>query len=481
MAPQLRKDGLRSLHKALVAWEESQEMEWLAVAVAVVLGGAAGWLIVSARERARGERAIREAEVNAGRAEAEAKAERERREAAESRCDELGGELAKTRNALTEMRTRAEETQKRLDEEKLLLAEAERKLADTFKSLAADTLRASASDFLKLAEERFKANQETSVRDFEARQKAIDEMVRPARESLARLDEELRRVEAERRGAQGELTAQLRALGSQTTRLVDALKTPSVRGRWGEVQLRRVVEIAGMVEHCDFFEQEGHETQNGRLRPDMRIQLPAGKNVVVDSKAPLKAYLEALEASGEDVRTAKMAEHASQVRSHIGQLASKSYWDACRPAPEFVVLFLPGEMFFSAALQQEPGLIEDAAAKKVILATPTTLIALLKAVAYGWRQEQLAENAERISTLGQELHERIATMSEYLERLGQALGRAVEAYNQTARSIESRVLVTTRRFKELGVASKKEIKESPVVESVPRELSAALNGDSEES
>jgi DNA recombination protein RmuC len=456
-------------------------MEWPLAAVAVVFGCVAGWLISGARERARAERLIAEAEVKAGRAEAEAKAERERREAAESRRDQLGGELAVAQNALAEMRARAEETRKRLEEEKLLLAEAERKLADTFKSLAADTLRASTSDFLKIAEERFKANQEASARDFEARQKAIDEMVRPARESLARLDEEMRKIEAERRGSQGELVEQLRALGSQTTRLVDALKTPAVRGRWGEVQLRRVVEIAGMVEYCDFFEQEGRETNDGRIRPDMRVQLPGRRNVVVDSKVPLKAYLEALEADNEEQRALKLSEHASQVRAHIGQLASKSYWDACRPAPEFVVLFLPGEMFFSAALQQDPALIEDAAQKKVILATPTTLIALLKAVAYGWRQEQIAENAERISVLGRELHERIATMSEHFERLGQALSRAVEAYNQALGSVENRVLVTTRRFKELGVASKKEIPELSAIEMAPREPSSVLPGDSEKS
>jgi len=456
-------------------------MEWPLAAVAVVFGCVAGWLISGARERARAERLIAEAEVKAGRAEAEAKAERERREAAESRRDQLGGELAVAQNALAEMRARAEETRKRLEEEKLLLAEAERKLADTFKSLAADTLRASTSDFLKIAEERFKANQEASARDFEARQKAIDEMVRPARESLARLDEEMRKIEAERRGSQGELVEQLRALGSQTTRLVDALKTPAVRGRWGEVQLRRVVEIAGMVEYCDFFEQEGRETNDGRIRPDMRVQLPGRRNVVVDSKVPLKAYLEALEADNEEQRALKLSEHASQVRAHIGQLASKSYWDACRPAPEFVVLFLPGEMFFSAALQQDPALIEDAAQKKVILATPTTLIALLKAVAYGWRQEQIAENAERISVLGRELHERIATMSEHFERLGQALSRAVDAYNQALGSVESRVLVTTRRFKELGVASKKEIPELSAIEMAPREPSSVLPGDSEKS
>lgn len=456
-------------------------MQWLVVAVALVLGVGAGWLISAAQARTRSERLIRESEVKAGSSSAEARAERERREAAERQRDELARKLGESEKRLAEMGARVEETQRSLAAEKQLLAEAEQKLSDTFKSLAGDALRASTSDFLKLAEERFKANQEVSTRDFEARRKAIDEMVRPARESLGRLDEEMRKIENDRRGAQGALTEQLRALSLQTTRLVDALKTPSVRGRWGEVQLKRVVEIAGMVEYCDFFEQEGHETQNGRLRPDMRVQLPGGKNVVVDSKVPLKAYMEALDAADESLRAVKLAEHAGQVRSHIIQLAAKSYWDACRPTPEFVVLFLPGEMFFSAALQHDPGLIEDAAARKVILATPTTLIALLKAVAYGWRQEQLAENAERISSLGQELHERIGTMAAHLTALGNALGRAVDAYNRTASSMESRVLVTTRRFKDLGVAGRKEIDELPIVETAPRELSRSVEVDSEES
>ena len=262
-------------------------------------------------------------------------------------------------------------------------------------------------------------------------------------------------MESDRRGVEGQLNEQLRSLSSQTGKLLDALKTPTVRGRWGEIQLKRVVEIAGMVEHCDFFDQETQEIENGRVRPDLRIQLPGNKNLVVDSKVPLKAYLEAMECADEPSRALKLAEHANRIRVHVGQLSSKTYWDACKPTPEFVVLFLPGEMFFSAALQHDSALIEDAAAKKVILATPTTLIALLKAVSYGWRQEQLAENAERISELGQELHERIATMASYLARLGGALGKAVDEFNNTARSMETRVLVSTRRFKELGVAKQK--------------------------
>ena len=218
-------------------------------------------------------------------------------------------------------------------------------------------------------------------------------------------------------------------------------------------------------------------TESGRQRPDLRIQLPGNKNVVVDSKVPLKAYLEAMECADEATRALKLVEHANQIRTHIIQLSSKSYWDACKPTPEFVVLFLPGEMFFSAALQNDASLIEDAAARKVILATPTTLIALLKAVSYGWRQEQLAENAEHISELGQELHERIATMASHLARLGGALGKAVEEFNNTARSMESRVLVSTRRFKELGVASKKDVEELEVIEAVPRKLVLVGNGD----
>jgi DNA recombination protein RmuC len=235
-----------------------------------------------------------------------------------------------------------------------------------------------------------------------------------------------------------------------------------------------VAEIAGMTDHCDFFEQESVTTDDGLLRPDMVVRLPGGKNVVVDSKAPLKAYLEALEAVDDAARRIKLKEHASQIRKHVEQLSSKSYQDALKPTPEFVVLFLPGEMFFSAALQQDPALIEDAAAKKVVLASPTTLIAVLRAVAYGWRQERLAENAERISALGQELHERIATMAGYFADLGGALDRALREYNRTLSSLESRVLVTARKFRDLGVASKQEIADAEFIETARRELPASM-------
>jgi DNA recombination protein RmuC len=451
----------------------------VAVVVAAFLGMAFGWFVARAR-------ALSDAAVKIREADSIAQSERIRgvsldaqRMQLQAQCDDLHDRLRVAETGLAASRARADETQKRFEEERQLLAQAERKLADTFKSLASDTLRQSTGDFLKLAEEKLKAAQDVASRDFEAREKKIDDIVKPARESLARLDDELRKMENDRRGVEGQLTEQLRNLGAQTGRLFDALRTPAVRGRWGEIQLKRVVEIAGMVEHCDFFEQEIQSTDAGRFRPDLRIQLPGNKSVVVDSKVPLKAYLEAMECADEAARALKLVEHANQIRTHITQLASKSYWDACRPAPEFVVLFLPGEMFFSAALQHDAALIEDAAARKVILATPTTLIALLKAVSYGWRQEQLAENAEHISELGQELHERIGTMASYLAKLGGALGKAVEEFNNTARSMESRVLVSTRRFKELGVASKKDVEDLEVIEAAPRKLLLASNGDGE--
>ena len=370
----------------------------------------------------------------------------------------------------TELRNAKE----RIEQERALLDDAEKKLTDTFKLLAADALRTTSDDFIKRADEKFRAERETAGKDFEARQKSIDELVKPARESLTKLDGELRRIENDRRESQGNLKSQLESLGAQTGRLVDALKTPVVRGRWGEVQLRNVAEIAGMADHCDFLEQESVTTDDGRLRPDMVVRLPGGKNVVVDSKAPLKAYLEALEAVDDAERRIKLKEHASQIRKHVEQLSSKSYQDALKPTPEFVVLFLPGEMFFSAALQQDPALIEDAAAKKVVLASPTTLIAVLRAVAYGWRQERLAENAERISALGQELHERIATMAGYFADLGGALDKALREYNRTLSSLESRVLVTARKFRDLGVASKQEIADAEFIETARRELPASM-------
>jgi len=434
----------------------------VALIAGVALGALIGWLF---------------ARANAAGAIATAAQERAQREELAGSLVELRDKLAIAQSEKVTADTELRNAKERIEQERALLDDAEKKLTDTFKLLAAEALRTTSDDFIKRADEKFRAERETAGKDFEARQKSIDELVKPARESLTKLDGELRRIENDRRESQGNLKSQLESLGAQTGRLVDALKTPVVRGRWGEVQLRNVAEIAGMTDHCDFFEQESVTTDDGWLRPDMVVRLPGGKNVVVDSKAPLKAYLEALEAADDAARRIKLKEHASQIRKHVEQLSSKSYQDALKPTPEFVVLFLPGEMFFSAALQQDPALIEDAAAKKVVLASPTTLIAVLRAVAYGWRQERLAENAERISVLGQELHERIATMAGYFADLGGALDRALREYNRTLSSLESRVYVTARKFRELGVASKQEIPDTKFIESATRELPASMIGE----
>ena len=441
--------------------------------VALACGGAIGWLLAVVRIRSSLDQTVREAALSAAAASADAKAVRSELEARKLEADQARLHLREAEAALAAVTSREAVTRQRLDEEHRMLAEIELKFAETFKALAADALKSSNESFLTLAGERLNSAHKQAINDLDARRIAIENIVAPARDSLVKLDVELRRMEENRRGAHDVLTTQLQSLASQTNRLVDALKTPNVRGRWGEIQLKRVVEIAGMVERCDFFEQAGVTTADGRLRPDMRIQLPGGKCVVVDAKVPLRGYMEALDAANEAERTARLRDHARQIRSHVEQLSSKSYWDAFEQAPEFVVLFLPGEMFFSAALQEDPALIEDAASRKVILATPTTLIALLKAVAYGWRQEQLAENAGRISELGRQLHERLATMTDHFGKVGRSLHNAVDDFNRAVGSFEGRVLPAARRFRELAVGGKQEIAILEPVDGVPRDLSTA--------
>ena len=377
----------------------------------------------------------------------------------------------------TGLKIRLEETKARLEEQKGLLATARDELSNTFKALAADALNQNNKGFLDLATEKLGRVRSEAAGDLEARKQEIETLVKPLGDTLAEMTKQIRSMEKDRSTAYGTLTEQVKSLTStqdllrtETGNLVKALRAPIVRGRWGEVQLKRVVELAGMIERCDYSQQETVYSDNGRLRPDMRVQLPGGKTIVVDAKAPLQAYLEALEATTDESRMAKLKEHARQVHDHMAKLSAKNYWEHLQPTPEFVVMFLPGEAFFSAALEQDPSLIEQGVHEHVILATPTTLIALLRAVAYGWRQERIAENAQRIADLGKDLYERMATMAEHFEDIGGDLHKAVGSYNKVVGSLERMVLPAARRFKELGVGGKKEIPELNPVDGDPRQL-----------
>jgi len=378
---------------------------------------------------------------------------------------------------LGETEARAQEAQARLTEHKTELAQVRAELTQAFAALSGEALKSNNQAFLDLAKSAFASMHVEAKGDLEQRRQAVETLIAPLHDALKRYEGHLVGMEQLRQSAYGGLDAQLQSLAQaqerlqrETGNLVKALRAPQVRGQWGEITLKRVAELSGMVEHCDFFEQATVESDAGRQRPDMIVQLPAGRRIVVDAKAVLSAYLEAMEAQDDTVRLEQCRRHAAQVRERMVQLSAKAYWNQFSQAPEFVVLFLPGEQFMGAALEQDRTLIEDGFAKRVVIATPTTLVALLRAVAYGWRQEQLAENAQAISTLGKELFERMAVLAEHLDDVGVALGKGVVAYNKAVGSLEARVLPTARKFRELGVGSDKDIPKLGAIEQAPRPI-----------
>jgi DNA recombination protein RmuC len=357
------------------------------------------------------------------------------------------------------------------------LADSDTRLRDAFQSLSAEALRQNNDAFLQLARTSLGELHKVSAAELDARQKSITELMSPIRDTLEKVDGKLQQTELARVGSYESLMEQVRSMAgtqreleTRTKSLVDALRSPTVRGRWGEIQLKRVCEMAGMMDHCDFVEQESVATADGRLRPDVTVRLPGGKIIIVDAKAPLQAYLEAVEAPDDATRERKLKDHARQVRDHITKLSAKSYWGQFDQTPEFVVMFLPGETFFSAALQYDPGLIEYGVDQKVIPSSPTTLIALLRSVAYGWQQERIAQNAAEISELGRELHDRIRVFAGHYADLKRHLQKTVESYNSSVGSLERSVLPQARRFRALGATTAAELPEIGEVETALRSL-----------
>ncbi len=386
-------------------------------------------------------------------------------------------ENARTLASLSALETRLEEERKAAGEKLAILNNAESKLADAFKALSADALRSNNQSFLDLAKQNLEAFQQTAKSELERRQSAIGDLIKPLKESLEKVDDKIGELEKNRVGAYTELREQVKTLmvsqsqlQSETNNLVKALRVPHIRGRWGEIQLRRVVELAGMLQYCDFTEQETVATEESRIRPDMIVRLPGNRTIVVDSKVPFDAFYESISTTDEEVRASRLKDHARLVRTHITNLSRKSYWETVQPTPEFVLLFLPGETFYSAALENDPKLIEDGVSQGVIIATPTTLIALLKAVSYGWRQEQMADNAQEVSDLAKTLYDRLRVFTNHFDDIGRNLDRALEAYNRGVRSLESRVLVTARRFKERGAIAGEEIELLEPIDKAARPL-----------
>lgn len=386
-------------------------------------------------------------------------------------------DITRLREANVRLNTLLEYERTACEEKTHILEQARSQFEATFKSLAGDVLKSNSSEFLKLAETSFKVLQTRASGDLQQREKAVESLVKPIRESLEKAEQHIRTIEKERQQAFGSLSRHLelmantqQQLQSETRNLVKAFSRPEIRGQWGELTLKRLAELAGMVEHCDFDQQASVDSDEGIQRPDMVVRMPGGREIIVDAKAPMDGYLGAVEASEDDERLQEIRRHARNVRDRVRELSAKRYWKQFPRSPDFVVLFIPGDQFLSAALEIDPQLLEDAMADRIVLATPSSLVALLRAVAYGWRQEALAENAEQIRVVGEDLYERLSTFADHLGRLGSSLNNSVVSYNKAVGSFDSRVLPGARKFKDMGIQEKKELPEPDQVERLPRSI-----------
>ena len=390
----------------------------------------------------------------------------------------LGAALAGGFQQYRLRRIEADRTRLQAEKEAREKLEAEEeKLRDSFDKLARSALDQSNERFIKMAEERFGHLQKQSRSELEKKEQAIESLLKPVREALDKTEHRLHSMEKERKQAYGDIHRYLEQmhgvqekLQSETRNLVTALRRPEVRGQWGEMTLKRLVELAGMVEHCDFYEQEQRESEEGRLRPDMVVRLPDERELVVDVKTPLDAYMQATEASTDEQREAALTRHARKLREKVRDLSGKHYWSQFRNSPEFVILFIPGDQFLSAALERDPALLEDAMSAKVILATPSSFVALLKAVAFGWRQQAMGENADRIRETAVDLYNRLATFTGHMDGLGKSLKQAVDRYNKSVGSLERNVLPGARRFTEMGIQAKKTVQSPEPVEQSTRRI-----------
>ncbi len=456
--------------------------------IGLLVGIVVAWLLSSIRTRSKYDLILQETRDRVSRAEgkaselegtvAELRAEKDQcSQKAEENFVKLRENLMTEREARVKAETKEKESRERLEDEKKLLNDAKEKLIDVFKATASDTLGNSNREFLKLARENFDKILAEAKGDLGKRQEAISGLVKPLSESLKQFEEHVREIEKNRKGAYSGIEGHLKILTEtqqqlkrETGNLVTALRTPQVRGRWGELTMKRVVELAGMSEHCDFTEQVSVQSEDGRIKPDMIVHLPSEREIVVDAKVSLDAYIKALDAGTEEDKNSCLESHARQIRTHMKNLGSKSYWNQFDKAPEFVVMFIPGESFFATAAHHDHKLIEDGMEKRVVIATPTTLIALLRAVAYGWNQKKIEENAQKIKDLGKQLYDRMRALVEHIVEIGKGIGKANESYNKAVGSMELRILPAARRFRELGVTTGDEIQALDTIKTIPREL-----------